>query len=630
MRILLFSLIIFSSIYAQEQCIIGSDTTYKDCKKSIQIFTDQNHTYSMSNPPPQNLFLEAKRTSLGLQFYPVWTKLTLKNDSNKTKEILLVNPRAGMDEIAVLIYQGNRLIGHEMLGDTHPIEDKRLYHHYGAINLEFQPFEEITIVSRLKNNLFTETTWVAISKDLFARYSYYDLLVWGFYYGLLLALIIYSINNYLILKNRVFIFYALMGMSYALNLASYNGTLYMLSSHLTLNNTISWIFVPLTTVFMLLFSKDFFMTPTTMPLLNKFLSFAITVMSIVAVVLSFGYLFFEDYYTMFLVKKYSLYTLMLYLLPLVIGIIAIKNKLKGAVFYTIGQGIYAFSIFYTAIVNGFAPSYMYSTLYSPLAGSIIDLIFLSFALSQYFRYLKYTNERNEKLLITQSTFSTIGKSIGHITHQWRYPISLLNGSITVLESVFRHKKEHLSATFEEQLPALKRYIKSLENTLNDFSSFYTFTEDYKEYLPVECINNATQLLHSKIILKNVLISLDIPKNLKFYGQENIFSNIMLILIDNSLDAFKTNHNNLISITIKENGDLSSIIYEDNAGGITIKPIEKVFDYFVTTKKDNAPHGFGLAITKLLIEDKLGGKISVTNTIQGTCFEIIILLRQKQK
>jgi signal transduction histidine kinase len=76
---------------------------------------------------------------------------------------------------------------------------------------------------------------------------------------------------------------------------------------------------------------------------------------------------------------------------------------------------------------------------------------------------------------------------------------------------------------------------------------------------------------------------------------------------------------IISISSDENKNI--LTYKDNAGGIKIKPIEKVFDYFVSSKGDTEGHGIGLAMVKILVEERLDGTISVQNSEDGVVFEI---------
>ena len=53
------------------------------------------------------------------------------------------------------------------------------------------------------------------------------------------------------------------------------------------------------------------------------------------------------------------------------------------------------------------------------------------------------------------------------------------------------------------------------------------------------------------------------------------------------------------------------------------PIENVFEYHVSTKEDKNTHGRGLAMVKMLVEDRLNGNISVKNTHDGVEFLITL-------
>lgn len=99
---------------------------------------------------------------------------------------------------------------------------------------------------------------------------------------------------------------------------------------------------------------------------------------------------------------------------------------------------------------------------------------------------------------------------------------------------------------------------------------------------------------------------------------NIYQNASDALIENkeitdkyiSTKIFK-NEKNQIEIHIK-----------DNAGGIPQNIINKIFEPYFSTKSKNGT-GLGLYMTKKIVEDYIGGTLSVKNENNGACFSIVI-------
>ena len=95
--------------------------------------------------------------------------------------------------------------------------------------------------------------------------------------------------------------------------------------------------------------------------------------------------------------------------------------------------------------------------------------------------------------------------------------------------------------------------------------------------------------------------------------------VLLNLINNAKDALISDEvkKPLIHIHIEQ----GIISIEDNAKGISEEQIEKIFDPYFSTKEDS--DGIGLYISKMIIEQELGGVLGVTSSTKGSRFIISI-------
>ncbi|MGE0050370.1 MAG: sensor histidine kinase [Arcobacter sp.] len=104
--------------------------------------------------------------------------------------------------------------------------------------------------------------------------------------------------------------------------------------------------------------------------------------------------------------------------------------------------------------------------------------------------------------------------------------------------------------------------------------------------------------------------------------------VFINLAKNSCDAMieKNVENRVIDIYSYEKNKKLYIEFEDNAGGISDKVINKIFNPYFSTKSNKNGTGLGLYMSKTIIEQYSLGKINVYNTEIGTKFIIELPLK----
>jgi two-component system sensor histidine kinase PhcS len=124
----------------------------------------------------------------------------------------------------------------------------------------------------------------------------------------------------------------------------------------------------------------------------------------------------------------------------------------------------------------------------------------------------------------------------------------------------------------------------------------------------------------------VQIQQHIPEHQTIWANKNKMIQVMVNLLQNSLDALKSrtwDHGEKPTIGINgrvENG-LSILSVRDNGTGIESKHLDKIFDPFYTTKDVGEGMGLGLSICYRIVQE-CDGRIRV-NTEPGRFCEFVL-------
>lgn len=242
------------------------------------------------------------------------------------------------------------------------------------------------------------------------------------------------------------------------------------------------------------------------------------------------------------------------------------------------------------------------------------------------RAIELQKNKHQQFIIQQSKLAEIGEIFSSIAHQWKNP--LVEIATIAQEHVYscNEQGDEKNSPYVHDIMVQVRYMT---DTINDFQKFIMPSTAKSVFNVQEAIETMMKIISHTIKYNYIDVSIDTTKatNLNVLGYKNEFMQTLLNIVNNAKEQMKELRDakkikrGKISISIYNSSKKVIIEICDNAGGIPEEALAHVFDAYFTTKEQG--HGIGLYMSKLIIEDKMGGKIRASNTLTGACFTITL-------
>lgn len=259
---------------------------------------------------------------------------------------------------------------------------------------------------------------------------------------------------------------------------------------------------------------------------------------------------------------------------------------------------------------------------------IIETILISALLAYYLnlverknKKLKLLYKKHKKIALENYRLASIKNILNIVKHQCKQPLNNINSIALSLEVLYERKilkKDVLT----QKLNEIENQTEFMNSTLDHFFNYLIVNKDYQNINIKTTINECIDLMSHDI--RNLGISIKIKtiyKDLTIKGYKKDLIQVLLILINNSIDSFKKNPSIKSKyIHFQINLDVNQqtlLIMEDNAGGIQVTPIESIFDAAISAKGST---GLGLYIARNLLEN-MNKNIYCTSYDKKTIFKI---------
>ena len=221
-------------------------------------------------------------------------------------------------------------------------------------------------------------------------------------------------------------------------------------------------------------------------------------------------------------------------------------------------------------------------------------------------------KQKDILLSQQAKMATMGEMLENIVHQSTQPLT----TITAAASGISVEQEYDTLTSEKLVKRLDTIVSSalyLSETMGSFKDFYQKNNKKVRFELSSLLEKAFKLTESKFRTRNISIKTDLQK-INILGFDIELLQVFINILNNARDEFEkqTLDNKLIVITTKEEEKNVIISIQDNAGGISKKNIDKIFDSHFTTKSEKNGTGIGLYMSQQIVQKHHDGMITVQN------------------
>lgn len=259
--------------------------------------------------------------------------------------------------------------------------------------------------------------------------------------------------------------------------------------------------------------------------------------------------------------------------------------------------------------------------------AIAITIVVTFTLSMLIiaRWRLYNAQREimnqQSHMIHNSNLVALGEMAGGVAHEINNPLQTLALQSQALKVSFANL-EKVSPDVSEQLDTVDHSIKRISKLIralrdltrdvsNDPAGYFIIREMLDDVLSV-----------SSERLKNLGIQLIIhgDRNLAVNGNMVQISQVLINLLNNSIDALEGRKEKWVTIGLLEKKDRVQVIVTDSGAGIPKEIVKKIMMPFFTTKGAGKGTGLGLSISRSIIE-KNGGTLYYDASSTHTRFVI---------
>lgn len=238
-------------------------------------------------------------------------------------------------------------------------------------------------------------------------------------------------------------------------------------------------------------------------------------------------------------------------------------------------------------------------------------------------YLSEKEQKEQAARVEAERLAGIGRAVSEIAHDMKSPLMAIGGFVTQVS-----RKMPSADPGRKKLDLVVRETSRLESMVREMLDFGRPLELQKgteslNQLVEGCVEACRPIADKQGVEIKTELDPDLPS---LFLDRNRFNQVIMNLITNAVQASPSGET-VLARTRKENGD-ALLDLGDRGPGIREEDRDKVFEPFVSTKKDGT--GLGLPIVKKIVEAHGGSVTWRSNPEGGVTFSVRLPVKTKGK
>jgi len=394
-------LIIFKVASASDTLIISSNfNNYSPHKNYYKLFIDHENkitSETILQDSIQKLFAHSGSSELITQNLEAtyWTKFSLKAiDDHKIWLMEIGDPH--IQNIDFFELKNNKLVPYSITkGFNHSFSNKDFFHKNFVYLLDLTDGLPHNYYLKFKSTIHNSISIKIRSAEFLISYSLTEYFLLGLYYGILLIMAIYNLFIFFSVKEKTYIYYVLFVIFCGLNSMNEDGLgfQFLWPEKPAINMISMRITQFILLIAFIFYSTSFLKLETKKPLLNKIAHSLVALYFILFIINATVFNFSNNFQLFYLIPYIYIYSVTIYIIYI---------GYKPARYFLLGYSfvLFGFIIFYLRLLGiEILPSYF--TVYSFNFGIILEVVTLSYALSERLREEKMEKENAQQLFIQQ-------------------------------------------------------------------------------------------------------------------------------------------------------------------------------------------------------------------------------------